>query len=251
MKELKATLKLFLGLGIFSLFIHLLTIGEMVNYFSSVLLALLIIFVFIILIHYIIRSPTTLALQNAMKKPLEIVLIFGHILMPALMISIILSYYFVFCLIIANGLINFILWVIIPFTLTTDTNDYIKITLTVTLAVLLNKPLKYFLYLPLQGMFKEPQLSTLKTTIDYILNQKNIRFLIYTFYIFIVALSSLDTFQNTNIFNNLSDSNVILKSFATFIALDKGLDLLTKIDFKSSDLFNKFKELFEMSKKID
>ena len=97
-------------------------------------------------------------------------------------------------------------------------------------------------------MFKEPQLNTLKTTIDYIINQKNIRFLIYTFYIFIVALSSLDTFQNTNIFNNLADSNVILKSFATFIALDKGLDLLTKIDFKSSDLFNKFKELFEMSK---
>lgn len=252
MKEIKATLKILLGICIFFLFIHVLTLGEIGKYFNYSLFAFLIIFLVISILHYFIRSKKTFQAQNFIKRPAEIIIIFGQLFMFYAMILMTLYLYLIICLLIVKGIIAVILIIPLRIELSAATVNYLRITLTVTVAVLMNTPLKKLLNLviPLKRIFEKFQYEKLKTSIDYLLNEKNVRYLIYGFYFIVVIISSLDTFQNTVTFQGLADSNVILKSFATFIALDKCIDLVSKIEFRPSEFFVKLKELFEISKKI-
>ena len=67
----------------------------------------------------------------------------------------------------------------------------------------------------------------------------NIRFLIYGLYVVLLLVTNFHNFENSTLTDNLLNDKAILQSFVTFIAFDRLLVLLTKLDFKPSDLLEK------------
>ena len=142
---------------------------------------------------------------------------------------------------------------VIPF-LTLPTIRYLEITLSVFIAVLFNYQIRRFIYFISPARIHTSQKLKpfeLDKLTDYFLSEKNIRFLIYSIYVVVLAMINFEKFQENALFDNSILDDAVLQSFLTFIAFDKVLILLKSLEFKPSDLllkikasiFNKFEAL--------
>lgn len=95
-----------------------------------------------------------------------------------------------------------------------------------------------------KSAFPNFKYNEIKELIKFIFNKENIKFLINIFYAFILTYSTFISFQNEIIPIFQLKSEVIVKSFVTFIAFDKALDLAIKLDFRPSKFENLFKNYF-------
>lgn len=178
--------------------------------------------------------------------PFNYIKIFLGFLFLSTTILIHLIFYLAICIIIQKGITYFINICDSNNTISFDNYKYLGLTLTALLAVLLNNPIRYLINkILLKIAFPHSKYDIIEKVIKFIFNKENIKFLINMFYAFILAYSTFANFQNEIVPIFQLKSEVIVKSFVTFIAFDKAFDLSIKLDFRPSKFVNLFKNYFE------
>lgn len=132
---------------------------------------------------------------------------------------------------------------------------YLQITSCVFVSVLFNYQIRKLIYkispARIQTSQKLKPFELDKLT-DYLISERNIKFLIYSSYVVILIGINFHKFQpNTSLYYNSIIDDAVLQSFITFIAFDKVTALLKELEFKPSDLLlkinnsisNKFEDL--------
>lgn len=120
---------------------------------------------------------------------------------------------------------------------------YIQITICVFVSVLFNYQIRKFIYIISPARIhtsKKLKPFELDKLTDYLISEKNIRFLIYSFYVVVLVMINFHKFQpNSSLFDSSALDNAVLQSFITFIAFDKVIALLKELEFKPSDFLLK------------
>lgn len=253
LKEIKAVIILILFFSIIPMFAYFL----MKTNTSKLISKIFIIYFCIGLISYFINSVFKNKLLNKIVRYIHIP---GGAIYSILLIILPFSTLFlhlIFYLLISFLTPEFFFYITKAFDLniinSEKTLSYIKITSTVFIAVLLNQQIRWLVYkisiaMNYSKKFKVYEFDKLT---DYLLSEKNIRCIIYSLYVFILIIINFNNFEEATTIGNSSDSQVILQSFVTFIALDRTLVLLKQLEFKPSDLlklithsiYNKFQDL--------
>lgn len=118
-----------------------------------------------------------------------------------------------------------------------DTRFYITLTTSVFLAVLFNNQIQrliFWLMIKLRNDEK-PDAFKIDELIGYIISAKNIRFIIYSFYVILLFTINYLSFETIWFSGSDTKDKAILQSFVTFIAFDRALTLLKDLKFKPSD----------------
>lgn len=241
-KEIKA-------LGIFALvwlliigFVFMLTYLNIQNYFYGVLVSYLAVISLLMIVNNVIKSKILKQCISLILIPTKFFLIIGIIIMPFFVLIIHITFYFLFCLIFPLIIFKITKYLQIKFVQMDSTLTYIGFTLTVFIAVLLNHQLRQLIYIisPTRIKYsKKLKPYQLDKLTDYLLSENNIRFLIYSFYVFMLCIINLKNFEGVAFSKNLSDDKAILQSFVTFIAFDRMLSFLKQLEFKPSDMLRK------------
>ncbi|WP_131797347.1 hypothetical protein [Chryseobacterium kwangjuense] len=247
LKELNALLWIITGIVIFSLIITILNKGNNRNIFFASFL----IYIFLVIFFYALQR----ILKNTIAKNIFAIIMFPFSYISKLMgfiffsttICVHIIIYLGICLVIQKS-ISFTLEIIdkdgqISF----DNHKYLEITITALLAVFLNTPIRFLINkgILLKNIFQNLKYDQIENAIEFVFNKQNIKLIIYFSYTILIAYTTFISFQNeTRLIFHLK-SEIIIKSFVTFIAFDKVSDLVIKLDFRPSKLVDIFKKHFE------
>ncbi len=168
--------------------------------------------------------------------------VLGALLMPFGFLFIHFLYYIFFSLFIPESLY----WIYNFFDLNILSNNttilYLKLTMSTFIAVIFNYQLRYLIYaisparLKTSKKLKPYELDKLT---DYLLSDRNVRFIIYSGYFILLSITNIMTFENKTLTSTILNDKAILQSFVTFIAFDRALALLKQLEFKPSDFLNR------------
>lgn len=254
-KEVKALL---VFVGVFLLFwalAYLLSFVENETYILYYSLAAYILICLIALIfQQIFKNKGVSKITSIILFPAGLLLTFGTVFIPFMTIFIHLIFYFLIAfatpLIIIQGLNHFEL---LSF-LKEPTVFFIRITLSVFISVLFNHQIRHLLYLVSPVRIKNSKKLKpfeLDKLTDYLISEKNIRFLIYSLYFVSLIAINISELQGFSLTETATFDKAILQSFIAFIAFDRVLSLLKDLEFKPStfliriaqSISNKLKEL--------
>lgn len=174
--------------------------------------------------------------------PISIIVVIITILIPFWIILIHTIFYFAIAYSIPTLIYKGLTYLNFLDFLTEPTAQYLTITIFVILSVLLNSTLRKIINLisPARVVSSEKMKPyELDKLTDYVLSMNNVRFLIYSGYIVVLLISNYNYFQSINEDINLDYDNVVLQSFATFLAFDTAFIYIKNVDFKPSILQSK------------
>ncbi len=252
-KEVKAILIFLVLIIVFFSFIYVLSLGKVEYYF------------YVSLVGYLILA-TIAAITNSIFKNKLLDKIVGIILFPSGILWILLTLMIPFGTLFLHLIFYGIIAVIVPIILIKllehyhlisflkeSTILYLQITISVFISVLFNHQIRKIIYMISPARIyssKKLKPFELEKLTDYVISEKNIRFIIYSMYVIVLMTINIYNFQEVTFNLNQILDKAILESFITFIAFDQLLILLKQLDFKPSDLLikimksisNKFKE---------
>lgn len=242
LKEIKAILIFALAVGL--LFGTAFVIGyfKIETYFYAGILGYIVLCALLALLGHFIPSTFMSRIARIVLMPGEILLIFVVVLLPFGILVIHVVFYFGLVLLIPVSLVQGADYLGLELFKNPSTRTYFQYTAAVFIAVLLNFQLRQFLYRvsPARiGSSQKLKPYGLDKLTDYVLSEKNIRFLIYGLYVVLLLVINFQNFENEALTAGLFNDRAILQSFVTFIAFDRMLVLLKQLDFKPSDLLDK------------
>lgn len=241
-KEIKAIL-VFASIGlIIFFFLFLIEHFKILNYILGGFLIYLMVAVPLAVIRTQIKSKVLGKIVEIIIIPSEIIMGLATIFIPFGFLFIHIIYYVGFVII--PPTIFFKVFKIYNFTIINniETIMYIKLTVSVFIAVLFNYQLRKLIYkisparIKSSKKLKPYQLDKLT---DYLLSENNVRFIIYAIYVILLIAINFNNFEENYLTQNIITDKAILQSFVTFIALDRALALLKQLEFKPSDLLTK------------
>ena len=241
--EFKASVILLLSLVLFVLFFHYISKSEsfFIVFWKSVLIYLAIISIFAILNPFL-KNKFFNKIIEILSLPLAILFVILTIIIPYGAIFIHLLMYAGIVFIVPELIIRILNYFNVISFVTDTTILYLKISSIAILCVMLNNLLRKMIYrispyrLKSSEKMKPFELDRLT---DYVLSKNNIRLILYASYIVVLIVANYHSFQNVEINKNLETNNIILQSFATFIAFDTANSLFRQNKFKPSELLGK------------
>ncbi|MDB5228286.1 MAG: hypothetical protein JWN78_2479 [Bacteroidota bacterium] len=169
--------------------------------------------------------------------PALILFVISKILLPLLGVQMYLFFYVIGCILIPASLLklnNFFHW----FTLTNATSTYILISSGCIIAIVLHEQLsKVILYLT-----SKIQNETYKDIIDYLISEKNIKFVIYLAYLIFLAVYNVNNLEGSSFYNSPELDKAVLQSFITFLAFERVLINFKESEFKPTQLLTRIKD---------
>lgn len=253
-KEIKSV-SIFVGIFlVFFGFLYLLSIGETEKYFYYSLIGYIIVCLIAAIIQQIFKNKIVDKAIGIILIPAGVLLAIGTVIIPFMTVFVHLLYYFmisvVLPLIIIRGLNHFGYL----YFLTETTIFFIQITVSVFISVLFNHQIRQLVYLISPARIKSSEKLKpyeLDKLTDYLISEKNIRFLIYVLYFISLIAINITDFQGSSLTEKTTFDKAILQSFIAFIAFDRVLLLLKDLEFKPSaflvklvqSILNKFKDL--------
>lgn len=253
-KEIKALL-IFGLLGFLVVgFIFILAYFKIDYYFYFSFIAYILICMILMVLSTILKSALLKKIIQIILIPANLILSIGTIFIPFGFILIHLFYYFSIPLLIPIIILELLDFFKITFIENQETKLYVKFTSTVFIAVLFNYQLRKIIYTISPARIntsKKLKPYELDKLTDYLLSENNVRFLIYSLYVFLLIIINFENFENKSLSTSLITDKSILQSFVTFIALDRALALLKQLEFKPSDflikimksILNKYQDL--------
>lgn len=196
-------------------------------------------FIIFIFNDVVIKSNTLDKILSIIGLPFHYIRILITLVLPFYFLLIHLLYYIGFIFLIPKIFIEGLSFIDITFS--SSNMLYIKLTLSVFIAVLFNFQLRRLIYVISPARIKDSKKLRpykLDKLTDYILSENNVRFVIYSLYVILLMIFNYIEFEKSDL-ANLEFNRVILQSFVTFIAFDRALTLLKSLEFKPSDLLQK------------
>ena len=235
-KEIKASGIILLFFGAIGLIFFTISLFE--NLFYKIVIGYIIVCALTPLIKKA-NNRFTDKLAEIIFYPFWIIWALAIFIIPFLSLIIHISFYFLF----AISIPHFIFKALETFKLCENLSPhnilYLKLTSFVILCVLFNYQIKWLVYnLSPVRMKKSEKLKqfNLETISDYVLDSKNIRFIIYSVYAILLISINVSNFNMVSLYDDLVFDKVVLQSFITFIAFDRALILFKDFDLKPSKL---------------
>lgn len=174
--------------------------------------------------------------------PAQLFWVLGNFLMPFGVLFI----HFLLYILISFFIPESLYWIYKLYDLNIFSSDttilYLRLTISTFIAVIFNYQLRHFIYaisparLKTSKKLKPYELDKLT---DYLLSDRNVRFLIYSGYFFLLFINNIMAFENKTLTSTILNDKAILQSFVTFIAFDRALALLKQLEFKPSDFLKR------------
>lgn len=254
LKEIKALL-IFIGIFLlFFAFIYLLSFGENEKYFYYVVISYMFVCVITFIIQLRFKNKIVNKITGIILFPAGLLFVIGTVIIPFMTVFLHLLLYFLISFLIPIIVIQDLNYYGYLSFLTESTIFFIQITISVFVSVLFNHQIRQFVYLiSPAGIKTSKKLKPyeLDKLTDYLISEKNIRFLIYSLYFISLIAINVSGFQGFSLTEKATFDKAILQSFIAFIAFDRVLSLLKELEFKPStflikivnSISNKLKDL--------
>lgn len=119
------------------------------------------------------------------------------------------------------------------------THIYLIVTVSVIIATLMNKQMKYLTYrfspMQLYSTHISKRFEFNRLT-NYFLSEHTIKFVIYFSYFIYLLIFNLFTFEEHSLYSSPLMDRAVLQSFITFLALERLISNLKDLDFKPSEM---------------
>lgn len=243
-KEIKATSVFILVIAIFTGFLYILSLPNVEIWFYKIIVGYIILCVIAGIIKLIFKGNKFLGkVVEIIFTPGWIMWMLSYFLIPFGTLFMHLLLYFTFSFASLFLILELLHRLGVFGFLSSSTLLYIQITTCVFVAVLFNYQIRKIIYKVSPARINPSEKLKpfeLDKLTDYLISERNVRFLIYSAYVVILAIINFYKFQpNSSLYNNSSLDDAVLQSFITFIAFDKVLALLKELEFKPSDFLVK------------
>jgi len=212
------------------------------NIFFISLVAYISLIVFLFLLGLFLKNKYFDKFTTIISFPIGIIYAVLSVIIPFMVLPIHVIFYFGISFLIPEIIHKTLGYFHLIDFIKTPTIQYLKITLTVFISVLLNPLLRHIIYyispVRMKTSEKLKPYEFDKLT-DYFLSTDNIRFFVYGFYVIALLITNFFNFQGSSITENSETDKSILQSFVTFIAFDRAFILMKQLDFKPSMLLSK------------
>ncbi|WP_338731750.1 hypothetical protein [Mangrovimonas cancribranchiae] len=253
-KEIKAV-SIFIGIFlVFGAFIYLISLGDNEKYFYYTIIGYILICLIVVIIQQIFKNKIVDKIAGIILIPAGILFAIVTVIIPFMTVFVHLLYYLMISVILPLIIIQSLNHFGYLSFLTETTVFFFQITITVFISVLFNHQIKQLVYLISPARIrtsKKLKPYELDKLTDYLISEKNIRFLIYVLYFVSLLAINITDFQGSSLTEKTEFDKAILQSFIAFIAFDRVLTLLNDLEFKPStflikigqSISNKLKDL--------
>lgn len=236
-KEFKAAAILVAIFGALILTIQFLLVNDRFSFFMPFFLIYVTISVTLSITAHFLKNKIVSKISSIVVIPLPILFAALIFIVPFFT----LAYHIIFYFFLASALPLFI-WLLADqffpnVEISMATISYIVITSVVFIAVLMNPVIREILYSePLSRIKTSKKLKpfALGKLTDELLSLENIKFLVYSSYVFVLVLINILNFQGNTLLGIVDMDKSVLQSFVTFIAFDRSLTLLKALKFRPS-----------------
>lgn len=253
-KEIKAA-AVFIGIFlVIGGFIYLISLVCNEKHFYFSIIGYILICLFVVIIQQIFKNKFFDKIARITLIPAGIFSAIGTIVIPFILVFVHLLYYLMISVVfplIIQGLNHF---GYLAF-LTETTVFFSQITTTVFISVLFNHQIRQLVYLISPSRINTSEKLKpyeLDKLTDYLISEKNIRFLIYVLYFVSLFAINIADFQGSSLTEKVEFDKAILQSFIAFIAFDRVLTILNDLEFKPSNFLIKIgQSISNKSKDLD
>ncbi|MEO8236564.1 MAG: hypothetical protein ABI576_00550 [Flavobacterium sp.] len=122
---------------------------------------------------------------------------------------------------------------------------YIALTLTFISSVLFHRQIIYLVHAISPARLKTSEKLrpyNIEELSKYLLSESNIKFVIFSIYLLLLAFINFSNLQNDQYFSSQDVDKAVLQSFATFLAFDRIISNLKQLEFKPSEMLDKIRK---------
>src|SRR5690606_22308631 len=119
---------------------------------------------------------------------------------------------------------------------------YLILTCTVFCSVIFQKQFKWIVDTLSPARFKTSnnlKSYNIKELSDYELTENNIKFVVFLIYFIIILLVNFYNFQDLSYYKTEEIDKAVIQSFVTYIAFDRIISSMKKVEFKPSEMIKK------------
>jgi hypothetical protein len=215
---------------------------------SISILGLLLVSILFQILHDKFDNRITRTLALIFSMPIAIVLLLMKLFLPVILILLFIGIGISILVFPTFGLFKLLVY-FDCYHLKPEFQTYIQYTFSFTMLLLFNDLVKrLILYVLVVNRHTERWMMEYKyfELFDFIFTVKNIRFILYTFYLLFFIFYSYKYLGNTDSIPS-GDENAILYSFLTFLALDQLIPIMRKAQIKPSELLDRIKNSIKTS----
>jgi hypothetical protein len=248
LKEISSSIGLILVNVI--MFYMLILFGNSIEYIPTVKnwkIILLIYAVVLIILFFInakFKNKITSFLILILTLPFSVFYLVFTIGIPFLFLQIHLFLYLTFCG--AIPMIGLKIYEYFNFpTLNLQLKVYLVLSMTVILATIFQKQIKFLVHKLSPARLKTSEKLRpykIEKLSDYLLSENNIKFVVFVIFFILIVVINFSNLQELSYFQTTSVDKAVIQSFVTYIAFDRIITNLKKIEFKPSEMLKKIIE---------
>ena len=233
----------------------MISLGDNEKYFYYILIGYILICVIVVIIQQIFKNRIVDKVTGIILIPAGILYAIGTIIIPFGTVFVHLLYYLIVSVVLPLIIIRVLNQFGYLSFLTETTIFFFQITITVFVSVLFNHQIRQLVYIISPARIRTSEKLKpyeLDKLTDYLISEKNIRFLIYVLYFISLLAINISDFQGSSLTEKTEFDKAILQSFIAFIAFDRVLALLKDLEFKPSTfLIKMFQSISNKLKDLD